>query len=83
MALVENERKAVWRQWMREWSKTHRSIALTKADLRAAVDAVDNWIDANQASYNNALPANVRSELTTEEKAELLMYVVDRRFEVS
>lgn len=57
--------------------------ALTKADIRAAVDAIDGWVDANQASFNSAIPQPARAQLTAKQKAELLLFVVRRRFEVS
>lgn len=51
----------------------------TKADLRAAVDATDTWIDANQAAWLAALPAAFRNNSTAAQKTNLFMYVVRRR----
>lgn len=53
---------------------------MVKADLRAAIDAVDDWINANSASYNSALPVTARTNMTPTQKALLLMFVVSRRY---
>ncbi len=55
---------------------------LTKRDLRDAVDAVDDWIDANQGSLNTSIPQPARRELTARQKALLFMAVAARKFEV-
>ena len=55
--------------------------ALTKADLQAAINAADDWADANKASYNAALPLTARTTLTVAQKAAILVYVLRRRFE--
>jgi len=61
---------------MRYWSNLWENCgALSKADLRAAVDATDTWIDNNQASYNAALPEPSRTELTAAQKTLLLCAV--------
>lgn len=52
---------------------------LTKADLRAAVDATDSWIDTNSASYNTALPQPSRAQLTATQKVVLFCFVAMRR----
>jgi hypothetical protein len=53
--------------------------ALTKADLRAAVDAADQWTDDNASSFNLALPQPARGQLTATQKTILLCYVAMRR----
>jgi hypothetical protein len=55
--------------------------ALTKADIQAAVTAVDSWCDTNTASFNSAIPLPARTALTTAQKTRLLVYVIRRRFE--
>jgi len=57
--------------------------ALLKPELRAAVNAIDDWVDANAASFNAAIPQPARAQLTNTQKADLLVYVVRRRFEVA
>lgn len=52
---------------------------LTKADVRAAVDATDAWIDTNAAAYVAALPEPGRSTLDATQKTILFCYVALRR----
>lgn len=54
-------------------------ISVTKDVLKAAVDATDSWIDANAASFNNALPVAARQGLTADQKTLLFVYVAMRR----
>ena len=58
-------------------------LDLSKQELRDAVNAVDDWVDDNAAAFNQALPVDARTALTAAQKAELLMRVVRRRFEVT
>ena len=51
-----------------------------KAALRGAVDAVDDWLDANATSFNQAIPQPARSALTAAQKLELLYIVARKRF---
>lgn len=55
---------------------------LDDAQFAAAVNAIDDWCEANQASFNSAIPLPARSTLSARAKAILLMYVVARRMEV-
>jgi hypothetical protein len=75
-ALDETNRARVAAQWMRGNTE---SCAFTKAQLRAAVDATDTWIDANQASFNTALPAAFRNNANLQQKTLLFCYVAMRR----
>lgn len=54
---------------------------LTKAQLRAAVDGIDGYIDANVVAMNAAIPQPARGVLTTAEKARLFALVALRRYE--
>lgn len=83
MAVLSNaDRQAEWAEFMREISHEREAIAVDKNELRAAVNAIDDWVDANVASFNAAIPQPARSALTAKQKARLLMRVVKRRFEV-
>lgn len=77
MALDAEGRRRTWAQLMR--SADLGSVSITKADLRAAVDATDDWIEANSASYNQALPQPARSSLTADQKTLVFVYVALRR----
>ncbi len=77
--LADGERFGTWAELMR---REEAYGTLLKPDLRAAVDAADDWVEANSASFNTAIPLPARSELTARQKALLLMAVVNRRFGV-
>lgn len=82
--LDETNRAQAWGEFMREESAERQPVtAMTKADLRAAFNAADNWADANSASYNTALPLPARTALTARQKAKLLAMVLQRRYGVS
>jgi hypothetical protein len=74
--LPEETRQQVWRGVMRWWSQEREVLAgMTKSDLRDAIDATDEWIDDNQASYNTALPETARTNLTQAQKTLLFCAV--------
>jgi hypothetical protein len=78
MAVLDaTERDRTFRQLMR--NMPGNVAGLLKADLRAAVDATDTWIDNNAAAYNTALPAAARTNLTAAQKTFLFCYVAMRR----
>lgn len=79
--LSDADRAALWAQWMRE--NDIPLGVLTKAELRAAFNAADDWAEANSASYNAALPQPARGVLTAKQKAAVLMLVIARRWEVT
>lgn len=63
-------------------SRDREPIAVTKAEVLAAVNAMDQWVDDNAASFNQAIPEPARSALTANQKARLLAFIVRRRWEV-
>jgi hypothetical protein len=50
-----------------------------KADIRAAVNAADDWANTNAASYNSALPLPFRTAATSDQKSRLLEAVISKR----
>lgn len=59
------------------------SIAgLTKADMAAAVAALDTFFDTNAAAINTAIPQPARAALTTRQKALLVVAVIRKRYGV-
>ncbi len=80
--LISDDRKIIWSAYMDDLSSRRESITLTKLELRAAVDAVDTWINDNQASFNSAIPNPARTNLMANQKAELLLYIVKKRYEI-
>jgi len=81
--LTDGDRTLLWAKTMSDLSITRESLTLAKGDLRAALNAVDDWVDDNQLSFNQALPQPARSALTASQKARLLTLIVRRRFEVA
>ena len=80
MAVLPNkDRFTIWAELMR---LDEIFGTVSKTDLRAAVNATDDWVKANQASFNAALPAIIRTELTARQKSLLLMNVMIRKFKV-
>lgn len=85
MAVLDaTARSRVWAHAMRD--DVFGSLAgLTKADLRAAVDATDDWIESAQGAlppatgYNSALPQPARGSLTVQQKTILFCWVAARR----
>jgi hypothetical protein len=81
--LVDGDRQAVNAEFMRELSRLRDVLgAVNKSDLKAAVDATDQWIDDNEGGFNTALPVAARTALTARQKAWLFFFVADKRFEV-
>jgi hypothetical protein len=78
--LSDPDRAGVVTAWMR--ANTSPMGALTKAELRLALNAIDQWAESNAASLNAAIPQPARGVLTAKQKAWLLLFVINRRFEV-
>ena len=83
-ALSDPERQELTDAIARELSNLRIVLgAVTKADLRAAINAADAWADANAAAFNAALPQPARAALTAKQKNYLLEYVLRKRRENS
>ena len=81
MAVLTDEiHLKIWRGLMRYWSNSRTPVPIVKADLRAAINAADNWADDNAAEYNNALPPPAKTVLSAEQKAAILATVILARF---
>ena len=63
----------------RHWSAVWESMPLSKAQLAAAIDATDTWIDTNAATYNSALPTAARNGLTAGQKTFVFCVVAAMR----
>jgi hypothetical protein len=73
------DRVECWTDFMRT-PDAGELFGLSKADLRAAVDAMDQWLSDNAAALNTALPQPARGALTTPQKARLLIWLVRWRY---
>ena len=78
--LSAGDRQAVNADYQRDVSSERGQFnGLTKADLLAAVAAIDQWIEDNTTSFNQAIPLPARTALTTVQKSELFLRVLKRR----
>jgi len=75
MALTTEQRLKIAAALQRVWSGRHDPIACLKQDVVAAIPAVDDWVEANQAAFNTAIPVAARNALSAQQKAELLYAV--------
>lgn len=76
--LSDQDRFDVWAEWMRDPSEG--GYIITKQDIRAAVDALDTWLNDNAAAANNAIPQPARSALNTQQKARLMTRIIHKRY---
>lgn len=84
MAMTETDRTRCSTAMQRFFSQAASTVSITKVDLRAAVDAIDDWCDAAATtvpptSFNAAIPQPARTALTSAQKAILLAFVCLRR----
>ena len=78
--LSDTDRQRIWRGLMRHWSNLREVVSgISKAELRAAVDATDNWIEGNQVSYNASLPNPFKTQATQVQKTLLFCCVAAMR----
>lgn len=78
--LTAPQRAAVKALMMEDLSRAREAAPLTKAELQAAIDATDDWIDTNASAFNLALPVAARNGLTAAQKARLFSAVALKRF---
>ena len=81
--LTDSERLNIMKQFGADLSFARTAFNLSKPDLRAAVNAIDDWVDANAAAFNTAIPQPARGTLTAKQKAQLLFHVVSKRFDTT
>ena len=75
-ALSDTDRFKVWANFMRQFPVAGTT---TKQEFRTVLNAVDNWVDANSGSFNNALPVAYRTAADLQEKTKLLSLVIMQR----
>lgn len=51
--LTTEQRATLWAELMRELSRDGETVGITKPELRAAVDALDTWLDTNAANHQH------------------------------
>lgn len=81
MALLSDPvRQLVAAEFGRRLSRRNDPTPLQKADVQAAVNALDGFLDQNATAINNAFPLAARTQLTTAQKNELLTLVAKARW---
>ena len=75
-------RRLLWSKFMKDISIKRQEIAITKLELREAINAIDVWVENNQANFNSSLPIEARTKLTAVQKAFLLAFVATKKAEV-
>lgn len=79
--LSDPDRALVSAAFQTDASNTREAVSgLLKADLLAAVNALDAFLNTNAGAINTAIPQPARSALSTPQKARLLMFVIQRRY---
>lgn len=79
MTLTTDQINKVFSKIVAEYIKT-KPCDMTKADIKNAVTAAEQWTVDNEASFNTALPATFKANATTTEKALLLAYVLSVKY---
>ena len=82
MPLTEPDRDALTDLFVDDLNTTRRPTSLSRAELRAAIAAIDAWVDANQASFVAAIPQPARSATSVQEKVQMMFFVLRRRYEM-
>jgi hypothetical protein len=81
MAVLTDEERLQVRAAFNQLNNAERNaIGITKADLAAAVAAIDSFFDTNAAAINQAIPQPARAALTTRQKAILVTAVIRKRY---
>ena len=82
MAVLTNEqRQEVADEFMALISRKRQPFgAVAKADIRAAVNALDGWYNANAAAINSALPEPFKTEASTPHKAHMNNLLLTKRY---
>ena len=80
VALSGAVRQAIRQDYGQRLSNRREAFNLTKAQFDAAIAATDDWIEANAASFNTALPLPARTTLTAAQKAEMFFLVALKRY---
>lgn len=77
-ALTEQDRVEVWKEFIARNKDSWGAV--TKTDLRSAVNDLDAWVDANKASALAAITEPSKTELINPQVALLFSIIVNKRF---
>jgi len=80
-ALPYSAREKIWNEFNHDLSVSNQPIgAVSKQDLRAAVDSLDDWITNSAPTLDEGIPEPARSALTQHQKTKLFMLIVAERY---
>lgn len=79
-AMSAADRAEASAEYQRTYAPGEVVSGVTKADIRAAFDAIDALMTSSETTISNAFPVATRNGLTTPQKARLLLAVVARRY---
>lgn len=82
MALTTEQRINVYKAIVDYLSRNNIEINITKTEFKACVNAIDDWIDTVQSSFNSAIPEPARSSLTGKQKVQVFKEILVERWEV-
>ena len=78
--LTRQEKKDIARPWVqRVFADARKTANLSLTDMEPAIQATEDWIQANQSSFLLALPEPFRSNTDGTEKTLLFVYVAMKR----
>lgn len=80
MALTTQRKQQLRAEFGRVLSEGRTPFNLSRPDLDAAISAIDNWIEANAAAFNTAIPQPARGVLTSGQKMQLFYLVAQARY---
>lgn len=79
-AMIDADRQDAARKWIHKaFLDLNATATLDTVAIKAAIDAADDWVDANAGSFNTALPAAFRTTATLAQKALLIAFVAMKR----
>ena len=81
--LSDSDRLRIERGFQRFMSKKAELMPYTSPELRTAINETDDWIEANQASYNAALSGAFAANASASQKALLFMAVTAMRYDLN
>jgi hypothetical protein len=79
-ALTEQQRQAIRDTIMRDHHPLWTGVEGSKADLRAVIDAFDDYLETNASAINQTIPVGPRARFTSAQKARIMAYVALTRF---
>jgi hypothetical protein len=76
--LSDDIREGIWSDFMQTVPGTIG--ACTKADLRDAVNALDDWITNSAPTLDQGIPEPARSALDPHQKTKMFLLIVEKRY---